>query len=193
MDTRLVMGPTSEIITVAEAKKHLNIGDDTSDDVLIARLIGAARHVAQDLTGRTVAACRWAVSDLAWPRGREIVLSKPPFAALVSFTYLDAAGMSQTIPESLYYTATVDRFGRVLLRDGESWPGLRMRAPGWTVTYDAGYSESGELPVELREAMYQLIGHWYAHREGIVVGESGMRVAEMPLGVRELLHLVDVR
>ena len=193
MDVTLVSGPTSELFTLKDVKAHLNIGDGTEDDALIARLISAARHVAQERTGRTVAACRWAVSDLSWPRGREILLPRPPFTALVSFTYVDANGAAQTVPSASYYTATAERFGRVVLKDGQSWPTARMRVPGWTITYDAGYSWPYAMPGQLQEAMYQIIGHWYAHREGIVVGESGMRVVELPLGIYELLRAVDVR
>jgi uncharacterized phiE125 gp8 family phage protein len=55
-----------------------------------------------------------------------------------------------------------------------------------TVTYVAGYGPAGDdVPAAIRHAMLLLIGHWYEHRESVVVGGNPVQV---PLAVQALLR-----
>lgn len=93
------------IVTLAQAKAHLNIlADETGDDTLIGEKLGAAEGQVQRLLGYTFASAEW---------------------------------------------------------DAESLPG------------------------EIREAVLQLMAHWYENREAVSFEATGR---EVPLSVREIVQ-----
>lgn len=66
-----LLQPTSEPVTLAEARRHLRLFDDiTDDDADIETLITAGREWAEDLTGRTLIEETWRLTvGAAWPLG----------------------------------------------------------------------------------------------------------------------------
>ncbi len=59
---KLKTAPAVEPISTSEAKLHLKLDSDTTDDTLIAALITAAREIIENMTGRALINQTWEMS-----------------------------------------------------------------------------------------------------------------------------------
>jgi len=159
-------GPTSEPVTVAEAKAQAVI-EGTTDDDLIARFVSVAREQLEDETGRALMTQTWVLTLDSFPDEDVIYLPRPPLASVTSIAYVDTAGSSQTWSSDEYdVDATSDvRKGRVTPAYGYSWPSTRDQAGAVTITYVAGYGAAGDVPEQLKQAIVLLVSAMYEHRE----------------------------
>lgn len=190
----VVTPPASEIITTNDVKDVLRIAQsDNSENALLGRLIREARSYAETITGYGIGVSTYRLSQFAWPRMNHILLPRPPFVSLASFTWQDTAYVDQTLSASVYTAIAAVPHGRVWLKTGESWPGQALGPAGWAITYTGGFGALAAVPQAVVEGIMQLIAHWYTNREGVVVGVSGLRAAEVPFGIRELFDRASVR
>jgi uncharacterized phiE125 gp8 family phage protein len=195
MGLQLITPPALEPISILEARAHCRI-DTAEDDGLLAGYIIAARRHCETHLERVLITQTWdATYDWGWPREYEAhgywlryVIRPPiqPLQSVTSITYVDTAGVSQTLGTSLYVVhAGKDRVGYVDLAHGQSWPEVRCQTDAITMRFVAGYgSIPSDVDEPIRQAMLLLIGHWYENREASIVGTSAV---ELPLGVRALL------
>ena len=188
---KIFSAPSAEPITSTEAKLHLKIDSDTTDDNLITYLIQAAREQAEAFTNRALITQTWDLvldnfPDNSTPDGYDIYLSKSPVASITSITYLDGNGATQTLASSVY---GLDNYGepcRIYLKYGQSWPSTYSQANAVTVRFACGYGASGTaIPQSIKAAMMLILGHLYEHREDVVVGVSAV---ELPQGAQRLLY-----
>lgn len=189
MGYKLKTAPTVEPITSTEAKLHLKIDSDTTDDTLIAALITAARESCENYTGRAFINQTWELTLEEWPEDTEdasIVLRPAPLSSITSITYKDENGTTQTASASTLYEAdTYSEPGRACLKYGQLWPSIQEIQNSIKVTYVVGYGAAASaVPGPIKAAILMLIGHLYEHRESVAVGVS---VNEMPMGVQFLL------
>jgi uncharacterized phiE125 gp8 family phage protein len=167
----------AEPVTLDQAKAHLRIIDDTDEDALITALIVAAREWVENFTGHILVERE--VTDTFSCFGWYLELTRRPVSGTPVVSYLDTDGAEQEV-------ATVITSGakypfRIYPASGSSWPSFETNTT-ITVTYTAGYPE-GDVPQSLVQAMFLLIGAWWAHREAIVIGAS---VSEAPFAVLAL-------
>lgn len=204
-----VSGPTLDVVSLAEARKHLKV-DVTDDDGLIAGYIFAARAFCEMHTGRAILnqvfdltidddwppqysrPPYWPPIAAAWPgcSSRRITIPLAPLVSVASITYTDTAGAPQTLASDQYRVITRSATVRGWIEPayGVAWPAVRMQSEAITVRFTAGYGDQpgGTKELELfRQAMLLLIGSWYANKEAVVVGSPP---AELPLGVDALLR-----
>lgn len=193
MATILITPPTSDPITLVEAKAHCRVDID-DDDGLIAGYILAARHHLETEARRAFMTQTWDLTlDYTWPQERvdgcwrnRIVLPRPPVQSVTSISYIDSAGATQTLAADQYKLAKADT-GEWFVEPayGVTWPSIRREMAAITVRFVAGYgSNPGDTPEPLRQAMLLLIGHWYENREAISIGNI---VNELPLAVASLV------
>lgn len=180
MQTVVVSGPTSEPITLVEARLQIATTGGAWDDLLNA-YIPAARDVVETLTKRKLLRQTLRVEMDYFPD--VIRLEYPPLAAVTSVEYVDNAGVLQTLSPSLYQVdpGTDDRPARIAPAFGTSWPQTRREMRAVRVTYSCGYETAADLNAakpSLRHAMLMLISHWFEHREA-----SGVAGMETPLAV----------
>ena len=121
MITRLITGPTGEVLTLDEAKDHLVV-DHTLDDSLIRALIQAAVTQAEDLTNRRLLTQTWRLYLQDWPSGDEIILPYGQLQSVTSVTYLDDDGVTNTLAATTYTVDTDSEPARIVLEDDETWP-----------------------------------------------------------------------
>lgn len=95
----LVMAPSIEPVSLAEAKAHLRV-EVNDENSLIQTLITAARQYVETATRRALLQQTWDDKLDAFPCGA-IVLPLSPVTSVTSITYLDTAGVSQTWSSSL--------------------------------------------------------------------------------------------
>jgi len=137
MSNVIVTGPCAEPIQLAEAKAHLRV-TGTDDDAYVTGLIRAAREFAETWTRRSlVVQTRREYLDRLYG---EIRLPAPPLVAVDAITYVDGAGVTQTITASDYVVDAYAEPGRVYPAYAKWWPSTRGDANGVIVTYKAGYA-----------------------------------------------------
>lgn len=192
MASRIVLQPETEPVTLVQAKAHVRV-TSTASDSLITTFIKAARRAAERFTGRALIDQTWDVFLDEFPED-EIELPKPPLIVVEGVFYRDADGVEQELSTDDYVVANADDehlSGRVVLAATASWPTIQERPNAVRVRLRAGYLDATTSPAEaavpedIQTAILLHVGHLYAHRETVVVGET---VSELPMGTRELLR-----
>lgn len=181
--------PTVEPVSLADAKRHLSlVPDQTDDDQLIVRLLATARRLVERRLGAALAPqqirARYDQADGGgWYRGPAGIgpaaLELPVSPVLTGGGFplvVDVDGV--TVSSSAYSV------------DSDSMPGaIRFSAvpavsdsATLTVTYWAGQNT---IAPQLRSAILLYVGHLYASREAVVT--DGSQPAEVPLAFDALL------
>ena len=180
----VVTAPAETPVTVDEAKLHLRVDSDvTEDDGLILAKIQAATAAAERETGQAFITRTLRASYDAFPYtsrsylthreafiaagGRQgiITLPSPPLQSVTSITYTDTAGASQTLSASGYQVDTESRPGRIFPAYASFWPTTRLETPNAVqITYLAGWGEPDDVPDEVKEAILLILGQIYYSR-----------------------------
>lgn len=176
----VTVSPASEPVTLAEAKAHCRV-DGSDEDTRINGFIAAARgyvegHCGIAIASRTVTIKCDSFSDFdAFPG--------VPLLAVLSISYTDSAGTTQTLPSSVYEVRSDGLTASIALKYQQAWPSIQ---PGSriTVTASIGYAET---PAELKQALLLVIGDWYRSREDTTIGVGITQTPQLPHGVSALL------
>lgn len=111
----------------------------------------------------------------------------PPLISVTSIKYIDANGVEQTFDAASYHVvgANGGQPARIQCRKGVSWPViLRTWPEPVTVRFVAGYVDTsdspptGEVPAAIIAAMKLTLGHLYANRESVIVGQTAVVVPQ---------------
>jgi uncharacterized phiE125 gp8 family phage protein len=183
--------PSVEPVSLDEARTHLRIDPDmTDDDALIGRLIAAARQYAETLTGRSFITQSWRLVLDAFPCCLE--LERGPVQSISSLVYRDMSGT----PQPLAWDAAANGIQRAsdgsLVADlsalpariapafGRIWPIALPEIGAVAVNYSAGYgSDATAVPDGIKQWMLLRIGSLYEFRAE-VVAERSIKVDPMP-------------
>jgi len=176
MPLDLKTAPATEPISTADAKSHLRV-DVSDDDTLIDGLVTAAREHVEGLTRRALIDQTWYLVLDRFPASdlTPIVVPLPPLKSVSSITYVDTAGTTQTWAASKYDVDSPSgpkaRRGRIAPAFDEVYPDTREQLNAVTIEFIAGYGAGGaNVPEPIILGMKLLVGHWYEHRESVVVG-----------------------
>lgn len=192
MSSVLVTGPESEPISLAEAKKHLNV-DFTDDDDLIEAMLKAARQNAERFMGRALVSQIWDVYLDEFPRhGAAIKLKPAPVIEVLGVFYGDDS------PEAEFASAgyRLDRASapaRLSLVSGGSWPTITCTENAVRIRIRAGYVDdevsppTGEVPYDIRAGILLNLGTLYANRESVLIGQTN--ALRLPWAAEQLLML----
>ncbi len=169
--------PATEPLALAEAKLHLRVDADlTDDDALISALIVAARQQAEHRTGRALVTQQWRLGLACFPDD-SLELPKPKLVSVQSVTYLDSNGTRQTLAGSEYDVITDELVGRIIPAYGKSWTSCREHPGSVQVIYTCGYGAAADVPQSIKAWMLLAIGAWYENREALTAGQP---VTELP-------------
>lgn len=192
----LVYEPTDDVVTLAEVKEHLRI--DTNDhDAVLRSYLRAARQLLDGVEGwlgRALAPQTYDLKLSGFPRC--IRLPLPPLIEVISITYLDSNGDSQTLSTSVY-TVVNQGYDVSYIEEtiNQNWPTTYDVAQAVTVRYRCGYVDGGSpedviVPEPIKEAIKLMVGHWYENREQTSMSRAAMR--DIPLGADEVLSTYKV-
>lgn len=197
MSLRILQQPTANLVTLEEARAHLNLFAEGSplahpDDAMVTLFLGTAREYVEQFTGQTFAQAVFEYR--AVPDSTGIVLPVPPIISVDLITYLDEDGLLVEVDPSVYRLNDDDMTSPVVeLKSGQSWP---LATATHRVKFTAGHSLPGEspaynvLPFAVKAAMLLLLGHYYENREASLAGAP---ITTIPLGVESLLRPYRVR
>lgn len=183
MSFKLKTAPATEPVTLAEARIHLRADDDVTDeDALISSLIVSAREYVELLTNCPLITQSWTYYGDCFDGDIEL---KPNLQTVTTVKYIDTDGTQQTIIATDYDVDVAGVVGSVYPAYNVSWPYARNVKNAIEVEFVAGYGEAVDVPSSIKAAMLLLVGHWYEHRESVIVGVS---IAEVPMAVGMLLN-----
>jgi uncharacterized phiE125 gp8 family phage protein len=182
MPSILTTPPAAEPVTLAEAKAHLRVthGDD---DVYISTLIKTARQGIEAQTGLGLVSQGWSVFLDNWPDNGVIELPLAPVLDIADIKVYGDDDTSAVIDPAHYYEDKVSRPARIILRGSRSWVAPGRVANGIEILLTIGFTS---VPEPLREAVLQLVGHWYETRGDETVDEKPLSVAQLIQPYREL-------
>ena len=189
----LISPPQTEPITLDEAKAHLRLEYDFSDDDdYITALIRAARQYTERHSSLLLISQTWKLSLDRFPdRSRmPIEIRRRPVSDVYAIEYIDEAGVKAVLPASKYKVDIDSYIARVTPIYEESWPVARCETNAVEVFFTAGFENSPEgVPAHLKQGMLLLIGHLYENREDSI---AGLSIQSLPRGYDALVGIERV-
>ena len=169
---RLIDKLSDEPIALYEAKLQCYIDPSDNDPEVVLNLtrwISAARTMAEGRTWLGLLHGRYEHQLHSFPDG-DIELPKSPIHEIESIKYIDG-GVEQTLSPDGYYEDTYSVPG--IISPVTSWPAMKKRPGGVTITYQAGYlpKPAGQditkvIPEDIKGAILILIKYLYDNRDG---------------------------
>lgn len=195
MGLLLVTGPVIEPVSVQELRTHCRI-DSATEDGLLASYLFSARAFLEEETGRALMSQTWDYTiDDEWPvdvYGKTVIeLPRAPLRSVVSVSYVDDSGVTQTMLPAQYVVDVSSRVGRISPADGVTWPTVQARNAVITVRFVCGYGDNPGSHPDLyvaRQAIMLIAAHMYENREAV----SGASISELPMGARAFIDRLRV-
>lgn len=168
--TKLITAPASEPITRTEVKTWLKV-DATAEDDLIDGLIASVRAHIENLCG--IALFTQTVRDVMdrWPEYDSVsnpylafYLLRYPVASVANIQYVDSDGATQTLSTDVYKVDNNGMFTRIALKKDQTWPALSNEVAAITINYTAGWSDTADIPADLKTAMKLLLTYYFERR-----------------------------
>jgi len=155
--------PSTEPLTLAEAKEHLRY-DGTVEDDYITALIGVARDHIEQFTGQYWAKATFAVFFDDFPSGNAVFdIVVPGIESVDTITYIDTNNDSQSITSG----TTLDSERRALFYS-ESWPtdaiSVRLAVTAGT---DNGASPADIIPNAIIQAIKLVLTDLFNNRADV--------------------------
>ena len=180
MGLSLVTAAVCEPISLPEAKVHLRI-DGSDSDTYVNKLIATARRHIETITRRRLIQQTWDYTLAEFPIG-DILLPIQPVSSITSVEYVNGSGTTTAFTD--FSLISDGPRSRVVLDYNVSWPTTRAHGNAVTVRFVAGYEPSTDspqdlaanVPEDLREAMYLLIGDLHENRES----STPLRTEQLP-------------
>ncbi len=152
---------------------------DSDNQSILELIVPMARDSVENHIGRSLLERTYVDRRDGFPCSREIKLEFPPLRDVTSVQYLDSNGDLRTMSDSLYVKDVHSTPGRIVLKDGESWPATDYAPNSVIITYEAGYIAAPDedtplqhrLPSTLKAAMLFLIAELFSNRESIAFGQ----------------------
>jgi len=170
--------PTVEPVSVAELKEHLRI-DFSDDDVQLAAMIKAARATVENKINRALITRTYIGYLDNFPSGRVVYVPYPKLQSVTTLKYYDTANVLQTLSATYYAVDVASDPGRIILKDGYSWPSNYYDGNAVVITFKAGYGDDADdVPQDLRHAVLLYAGWLYQNREDVGVESATVRAVD---------------
>jgi uncharacterized phiE125 gp8 family phage protein len=166
-------------VTLAEAKRHLNV-DIEDHDVIIQVMISAATRYVEASAGVKFITRQLRFKMDHPPTDRVLELPGGQMVNVdgVAVEYLDDDGVTQVFDQSEYQVDYDSVPGRVALTASSQWPTVGNGYIGsFVVAYNAGLAQSVDVvPPLAKMAVLLVVGHWFKNREQFTAGIVGADV-----------------
>ena len=171
--------PTTEPVTLDEAKAHLRVEDHNDDDAYITSLIPIARRSFEIATGRTLIDTTFTQSVRYWETAIELL--RGDAHTINSVTYDSAPnGDSAVVSDSLYKLHLHgDGNADIVFYDTFDKPELfdQPRVNRIHIEFVAGHgAQASAVPGPVKQAVLYLIQHFFDNRSMVNIGASVTKV-----------------
>lgn len=175
--------PTAELVTLATLRRWLFIEHAEDDDLLSHALRGAiARIDGPQGIGYAMMRQTWRKSMDAFESC--ILLPGAPVKGIAEISYIDPAGVKQTLDDVDYYIDVDREPARLIPALGKSWPAT-ARVPGAVkVDYLLGEEVADNVSGDLIDAVTMIVAHRFENRGAVTDGPADV----LPLGVEWILN-----
>jgi uncharacterized phiE125 gp8 family phage protein len=179
----LLVAPIEEPVALDDLLLHCRV--DSALDASQVEAYGlAARHWVEQVTKRQLLTATWRYTLATLPLVDTLWLPKPPLQSVETVTYVDTAGVTQTLDTATYVVETAPLPGHLRLAYGQRWPGVQAGPGAVQVDFIAGWDDVLRVPPPLLQAIRLLTAHWFERREST---HEGPPLAEIPHGVLALV------
>jgi len=151
---------------------------NTTGDPELNALIRTIRHAAEGYTRRALVTQTWDLKLDRFPCWT-IHVPKPTLQSVVSITYVDTNGTTQTLDPARYLVDASSTPARITPVFGGIWPITLYQNNAVTVRFVAGYGLAADVPDGIKSWMIIRIKHLFDNPDAIVV-QGRLQVAEMP-------------
>ena len=184
MQLRLLTPPAKKIQTLEEAKEHLCLPQDfTEQNTAIISYIDAATSMIDGASGilnRGLITQTWTGVLDAFPAIFSLPL--PPVQSVTEIRYTDTAGDSQTVGSANYRVSYTNMdFSRAFVEpvNGFSWPSIDNVLGAVEIDFVVGYGDDNDdLPQKVRQVHNFLVASQHEHRRSLI---EGLSVADNPI------------
>jgi len=200
----VVTPPAIEPVTADELRAHLaetvdGLPYDQADD-----LIATAREMIEEATGIAMINQMWRLSLDCWPSQRAdwwdgvrqgaiadvngapdyVYLPRYPLASIDAVTvYNDAGTPASVVVADTFDVDTYQKPGRMVLRNGSTWPIALRNSNAIEVDYIAGFgATAASVPPTLRRAVKQVAAYLYSHTGDDCTPDDALGAAGALLG-----------
>lgn len=180
-----IVEPTFEVTSASDARTWCRI-DSSVEDSILTKLIASARRTAEHETDRALLRQTLELVLDAFPadgirldRSMANLGAKPE---IVSVTYVDQDGVTQTMPTADYYLDDRQTPCWLVPAYDGAWPATRAEANAVVVRYTAGFDEAA-VPASLWTYVMASVASWYRTRE--IDAEKPLAVTELGRGLLE--------
>ena len=164
MPSILTTPPAVEPVSLAEAKAHLR-SSASGDDDMISRLIIAARRHIEAQSGLALIQQVWSHYRDDWPAVGVVELPLHPLISVDDVNIFGEDNIAASVDPAHYYVDRISHPPRLLLRGSRVWARPGRIGNGIEIVLTAGFGPAAiDVPAELRQAMLDLIAHWFAQR-----------------------------
>jgi len=186
------LGPVS----LADAKKHCRVEHNEDDDV-IASLLRAAVEYLERATGHVLSPVTYELRVARWCSA--FALQAFPVRDVESVEYTGPDGASHVVPLLQWSFIPTPEGGVVRMGAGFDALALSADPDAIRIRFSAGYDQPGvsgsgddpmlACPETVKVAVKMLLGHWYANRETINIGNI---VNSLPFAVDALVSQLRI-
>lgn len=168
---KLITAPTELAVTLADAKKQLNIDTAfTDDDTIITDCINAAALTVEKIIQGPVMLQTWEAQYTEFLA--EFKLYKLHVAAISTLSYYDGANADAVVNSSNYQTDLASVPARLILNSGYATPTVYDRFDSVRIRFTAGYANAAAVPADLKQWIKVLITQFYEFRDYSVKPET---------------------
>ncbi len=184
--------PDESIVSLQEARLQCSTDLVEEDDDLMRKL-RAATEDAEEYTARKFLTQKWAIFWDRWP-DLNAGFFRVPFGRvqnLDTFEYTTDDGISYPLNQGTQILINKHiEPARIVPAKGFSWPSSQLSPVSpIKAVITCGYGDSENVPASIKEAVLLHLGHMYAHREAVVVGDrSSVDSRELAMGSKHLLN-----
>lgn len=192
--------PTSEPLTLAQAKDHLRLPQDLTDfDSKLNLFIPGARAYLEDSFSLRIMKQQVLLTFSQFPRQDRLRLPVWPIQSVDVFKYIGVDGTAYTLNVGATGGAGVQLLSRLnrkpvelVLPFAAVWPAqILTTADGIQISLTCGYMngkspETLPLPPSIQQAMCLMLAHWWDNGAAVTVGTL-MQSKALALGVDEIM------
>lgn len=123
---KVITPPPAEPVSLKELKHQLRMSaDDDSMDDTLSPLITAAREWCEDFQNKAYVQQTLELALDEWP-DRPVILPRPPFQSIVSFSYTDQGGATEEWSSANYAVDDYSFVARLVKKKGSSRPNVKL-------------------------------------------------------------------